>query len=98
MLSTCRQFFNYYFIYLLQKIENQLESIINFNTQLQIISVKNTIARGLGFFRNTLFQKFQNYQLTALTVATNHKVMIKVKSHDSRKRKEENGQPITEDF
>ena len=30
-------------------MENQLESIINFNTQLQIISVKNTIARGFGF-------------------------------------------------
>ena len=97
-LSTCRQFFNYSFIYSLQKIENQLESTINFNTQLQIIIVKNTVARGFGFFRNTLFRKFQNNQLTPLNVATNHEVIIKVKSHDSRKRKAENGQRITEDL
>ena len=97
-LLTCRQFFNYSFIYLLQKIENLLQSIINFNIQLQIISAKNTIARGVGFFRNTLFRKFQNNQLTALNVANNHEVIIKVKPHDSRKRKAENGLPTTDDL
>ena len=72
--------------------------LFNFNTQLQLISVKNTIARGFGFFRNTLFRKFQNNQLTALNVAANHEVIIKVKSDDSRKCDAENGQPIIEDL
>ena len=60
--------------------------------------MKNTIARGFGFFRNALFRKFHYNQLTALNVATNHEVATKVKSHDNRKRKAENGQPITEDL
>ena len=98
MLLTGRQFFNYSLIYLLHKIENQLESMINFKAQLQINSVKNTIARRFSFFRDMLFRKFQNNDLTTLNVATNNEVIIKVKSHDIRKRKAGNGQPITEDL
>ena len=57
---------------------------------------RNLPRRRIGLLE--IFRQFQNNQLTALNVATNHEVIMKVKSHDSRKRKAENVQPITEDL